>query len=161
MTELVFSIVMLIMCVVLFLIAGTFPSSPIAQGGGAAFYPRFLLAVLFFLMILYIIENRKKIMQALKRKDGEGFRAWFAKSRYLLAFAVVLILIPVSFNTLGFIITGIWSIFASSMVLRWKDKKLSVKGTLFSLLLAVAMSIIIYVVFVKVFVIPLPKGKIF
>lgn len=161
MGELIFGIVMLTICMFLFVVAGRFPSLPVAQGGGAAFYPRFMLVLLFGLMIIYLFQNREKITAAIGRKDRRSLKDCLLQYRYWFLFVVVLILIPISFPYLGFILTGSWSVFASSMIIRGKEGKVTSKGILVSVAMAVVVSVVIYMVFVRVFIIPLPTGKLF
>lgn len=160
MAELIFSAVMLTACAVLFVVAGHYPSQPISKGGGASFYPRFMTALLFLLMLIYVFQNRQKIKAALKKR-GIDKKKWLEQYKYWLLFLLILILIPASLPYLGFVITGIWSIFTASMIIRGKEGKLSLKGAALSAATAIAVSTVIYLVFMKVFVIPLPMGKLF
>ena len=161
MLELVFSVVMLLLCLAVFIEAGNYPSFPVSKGGGASFYPRFLVALLFILIVIYIIQNRHKIISDLKDKNKRPSKETMQRYFLWAMFALILILIPILLPWLGFIATGALSIFASSMVIRVKEKKADTKGTVISAAMAVAVSLIIYLVFVKVFIIPLPTGKLF
>jgi len=161
MAELIFSVVMLTACMALFIVAGNYPSLPVSKGGGTAFYPRFMTALLFFLMLIYVFQNRKKIKAALKRGQKTEKKDWLGRYKYWLLFIVTLILIPVSLPYLGFIVTGSWSIFVSSMIIRGKEGKISLKGAGLSAAIAISVSVVIYLIFVKVFIIPLPMGKLF
>ena len=161
MAELIFSAVMLTACAVLFVTAGNYPSQPISRGGGASFYPRFMTALLFLLMLIYIFQNRQKMKAALKKGKQIDKKKWLEQYKYWLLFLLVLILVPASLPYLGFVVTGIWSIFAASMIIRGKEGKLSLKGAVLSAAMAIVVSVVIYMVFVKVFIIPLPMGKLF
>ena len=167
MTELIFTIIMMTLSIAIAIITGNYPQLTMKQGGGAGFYPRFLAIILFCLMIVYALENRKKISavfikkpaltdeQKLQRKEN------LRKNMPWCLFIVVLLLLPASLEYLGFIITGIWVVFTASMAIRWKENKLTKKGVLLSAILATCSTLVIYFTFVKVFVILLPVGQIF
>lgn len=167
MIELIFGIIMLIICVILFIIADSYPILLLSQGGGAALYPKILIVLLFLMILYYLFQNRKKIEIVFKKKDQiekggstslinslRGAKIWFL-------FMLVLLLLPLSLEYLGFMITSFWVILSSSIIIRWKENKLSWKGVGNSTLLSIIVSGVIYFIFVKLFVILLPTGKLF
>lgn len=159
MLECIFTIIMFLLCIILFLVAKQYPSAPISAGGGASFYPKFLIGVLFFLMILYAIKNRDKIMKAWMRSSKSAIERMFSAYKGTLLFLAILVTIPALFPLAGFIVTGWWAVFTSSLAIRWKEGMLSIKSIATSFVLGIVASVAVYLIFTYVFVIPLPKGS--
>lgn len=159
MIECIFTIAMFLLCIILFLVAEQYPSAPISAGGGAAFYPKFLIGLLFFLMILYAIKNRDKIKKAWKPVSKSTIEKWFSAYKGTLLFLVILVTIPALFPLAGFITTGWWAVFTSALAIRWKEGMLSVKSIAASFVLGIVASVAVYLIFTYVFIIPLPKGS--
>jgi len=161
MKEMVFGIIMMVICVILYFIADSYPSTSLQRGGGASFYPKFLVVTLFILMIIYLIQNRYKIKAAFEQKNKRIKKEQLLSYRCLVLLLAVLCLVPISLRYLGFIMTAFGLVVCSSMIIRLKESCVSWKGFLASCVLGLVVSIGIYVTFAKVFVILLPTGELF
>jgi cell division protein FtsL len=161
MIELIFSLFLLTFSVILFNVSKDLPDKSLIQGGGAGFYPRFLLIVIMFLTVIYIIQNRKKIFGIKKELQGVSIKHLILENKYWLAFVAILFLVPSMIEYLGFRITGLVVMIADAVIIKMKNKTFKYKDMFLIMIIAFIVVFGISVVFENCLKFPLPKFKLF
>lgn len=150
--ELIFSILIFVASLLLFWATGSFEKQTVLQGAemGPAFWPRFILGALILLAGIVSVGTIRKIIK--EKAWGESLLTMDrGKVRFFAAIGLCiayLVLLPIA----GFIaITPFFMI--TFMVL------LGEKSWGWILLISIAMTAIIVVLFTKAMYVPLPRGE--
>lgn len=159
MLELIFSSVLLIACILLFIVAGTFPTAAITQGGGPALYPRFLLIVLAALTIYYMYQNRAKIKNF--NKLGKPFKQILVENKYWLMFVAALFLMCIVLRYLGFIAAAFFMIASGAIIVKAKNRTFVKKDLILICVVALVFSLGLFYLFENILRFPLPKFNLF
>lgn len=148
--DILFSVVLIIGSIYLYILVGLESPAPTATELGAAFWPRIILFLLCLLSIVNLIQAIRKV-KAGEMKATEGLDiAGFLKSRLFVGIVFVLImafLLP----EIGFIPTCFLFLFFYGWLLGAKNKG-------FLLLTSVIITVILYLLFQGALDIMLPRG---
>ncbi len=155
MGEVIFSGVVAVIAVVLFINSATFPESIIDQTGGAALFPRIIIILLLVTLavrVVIILRDKEE------REKPFAFIDFFKGRR--LVFFLLFIGYTLVMTTLGFFLSS--SIFlAIAIPFLYKlqhGKFMSVKRLVISTVISTSMVFALYYIFVNYFNVILPSG---
>lgn len=156
MGELVFLLLLLILCAVCFVQTLSFPVSILDQSGGPALFPQIVLVLLAVVIVL-------RMIQFLREKEHAHFvfRELFTGRR--LFFFGSLIVYVLLFQWLGYILSTALFLLVTVNYFYFvvKGNRGSVKAIVVRNVSVVAFSIVMYVFFANILHIMLPTGQLF
>lgn len=156
MGELVFLLILLILCAVCFVQTLSFPVSILDQSGGPALFPQIVLALLTLVIVIRLIQFFRE-----KKHEHFVFRELFTGRR--LFFFGSLIVYVFLFDFLGYILSTALFLVVTINYFYYvvKGNRGSVKAILVRNISAIAFSVIMYVFFANILHIMLPTGQLF
>lgn len=146
--ELIISSIMIIISIGLYFISSNFKIVGHSTGiFDAAFWPKFLLGLLFILLCIQILKNITKI-----KNEGKlsNISIKFSKKTLILSLLIIAVYI-ISIDVLGFILSTF--LFQVIFLKILHEKKISI-----IIFVPTIITIICYILFIKVLFIPLPRG---
>ncbi|ONI38348.1 hypothetical protein AN639_01880 [Candidatus Epulonipiscium fishelsonii] len=155
MGEIIFSVILIIIGIGMYVSSYSFPVSIIDKSGGAALFPRIIiigLSILLIIRIIVILKNPEE------KEKAFGFLEMFKGRR--LAFYILFIGYSLSMTTLGFFLSS--SIFlAIAIPFLYKlqyGKAIGVKRGSITILISTTSVYVLYFVFTNYFNVMLPSG---
>lgn len=152
-TDIIAGVVLFALSGLLFIIAGYMPTRQgSVQALNTGFYPRMLAVIMAVLSVLLVLETVRK-----QGQDGQKTAPWWkTKSAFtmFLATLVLLVLYPFVMKLFGFATASFLFITTLIWLLTEKGQAKPVK----ILGIAVAITVVVYIVFKLVLAIPFPMG---
>ena len=147
----------LIAVILIFFGSRNFPELELRMGGSPAFYPR-IIAVAFAATAALLL------LKSILRPQGGDETSSFSfpgkrRGGSLLLVMLLLLITPYIMTFLGFLPTSF--IILTVLMLRLRDKPVTVHWTLTTILLSAGVIAIVYVVFQSIAKVPLPRGLLF